>query len=149
MVEHGRTMAVVLDAAPLSPMQYPALQKALAKILCSSFCHCCYVALKLCTSTFFITRSSKGALLESTPMQVMLHTDVSRRTFFLSLFTGIHWSEYRAIKVQFINFIIREQYKRGKKSINRFSSIYWLVIAVLSLQNKALLDLLLCIEPLK
>lgn len=75
----------------------------------------------------------------------MLHTHVWCGTFFMCLFMGIHWSEYHAVKVQFINFIILEQYKRGEeKSINRFGSIQWLVTAALSLQNKALLDLLLC-----
>lgn len=29
----------------------------------------------------------------------------------------IHWSEYHAVKVQFINFIILEQYKTGEKSL--------------------------------
>ena len=58
MVEH----AAVLEAAPLSRMQSSTLQKTSEKIPYWSICHCCYEALKLCTSAFSLPEQKQRGL---------------------------------------------------------------------------------------
>lgn len=90
MVEY----VAVLDPAPLSPMQYSAHQKALAKILYWPFCHCFYVALKLCTSTLLYYQIKQRGVIK-----VYSNLDHVARTCMVCncLPVLIHWSEYHAV----------------------------------------------------